>query len=62
MRAIFYRFLAVFSRSAFIVPETAKTCTAASLPANDVMEANEALTEFNVAREVRKTAVFASAS
>ena len=52
----------VFWRSAFMVPETAKTCTAASLPATEVIVANEALTEPNVAREVRKTAVFFSKS
>jgi len=44
------------------VPETAKTCTAASLPATDVIEANEALTKPNEARETRKTAVFPSKS
>jgi hypothetical protein len=45
-----------------MVPETAMTCTAASLPATDVIAANEALTKFNVSKEVRKTAVFLSKS
>ena len=45
-----------------MVPETAVTCTAASLPATDMMVANEALTKSIVAREVRKTAVFFSKS
>ena len=51
-----------FLRKAFIVPETAKTCTAASLPATDVIEANEALTKSTVASEVRIIAVFFSTS
>ena len=52
----------VFLLSAFMVPETARTCTAASLPANDVIVANEVLTNSNVASEVRITAVFFSKS
>jgi hypothetical protein len=45
-----------------MVPETAVTCTAASLPATDVIVTNDARTKFNVAKEVRKTAVFFSKS
>lgn len=54
--------LFVFWRSAFIVPETAVTCTTASLPAIDVIVAKDARTRFNVDREVRTTAVFFSKS
>jgi hypothetical protein len=48
--------------NAFIVPETAETCTTASLAAKHVIEAKEALTKSTVAREVRITAVFFSES
>jgi hypothetical protein len=43
-----------------MVPETAKTCTAASLLATDVIAANETLTKPNETREQRKIAVFLS--
>ena len=47
-----------FLCSAFMVPETAVTCTAASLPAMDVIVAIDDLTMFSVAKLVRKTEVF----
>ena len=43
-----------------MVPETVVTCIAVSLPATDVIEASEALTWSNVAKEVRIIAVFFS--
>lgn len=52
----------IFSSNAFIVPETAKTCNVASLPATLVMDAKEDLTIFKVASEVRITAILRSIS